>query len=319
MNAVGQYLLRKPINAAWVIVACTFIPLMGWLASVILGLVTLCKSPKESTIALTTLVLANLAHAYWLMQRGDPLALACLSFIGSAVVGGLFLWIMALLLHHYRNWVSVLMFTILLGLPLLLVANIHMTELGGFLTQWFEDTLESILQLGGGILPIATQNDITQLSLQFYQRFFIPELASYFAGCIIIMFLYTAGIAQLIIARWWQAHMDTNATSIREELLQIRMPCLLSIIFVILITVLLILKTPMLFGVLPIIITAWLIAGLSVIHALAHQHKTGWLWLLLIYIGLFAVNKIVLPMLLLAACLDSVFNLRQRFCKSLSN
>ena len=55
-----------------------------------------------------------------------------------------------------------------------------------------------------------------------------------------------------------------------------------------------------------------LLAGLSLIHALAQMRKLGSFWLTGLYILLILVTQLAYPVIVLTACLDSVFDLRTR-------
>jgi uncharacterized protein YybS (DUF2232 family) len=121
-----------------------------------------------------------------------------------------------------------------------------------------------------------------------------------------------------LITRWWQSNVPVERICLKEELTAIRIPWVFSALFVITMVAFFTIGSPILYGVLPIVSVVWLIAGLSVVHALVQHRQLGWLWLLVVYIGLFAVNKVMFPLLSLAACVDSMVNLRQRFATVLS-
>lgn len=318
MYAFGQYLLRKPVHAAWVILVCTLVPYMGWLASVMLGLVTLCKPVKDSAIALSVLVLANVGYAYWLIAYDNAWVVASVSFISAAIAGGVFLWGMGLLLRYYRRWAAVFMLIITLGLPLFLVANIYLFDIESVMSQWLDDGMMQALLAIDGILTFHQKANFIHAWARLYQHLFLPGIAEYLIGCSIVLLFYTASVGQLLVARWWQAHLFVNAIRLRVELLQIRMPWLLSVVCIASLTVLFFMNTTVLFGVLPIVAIAWLIAGLSVLHAILDQRKLAWLCLLLVYIGLFAANRWVIPLVLLIACVDSFIDLRKRIGTTIS-
>ncbi|MCD6055196.1 MAG: hypothetical protein K0R12_158 [Gammaproteobacteria bacterium] len=314
MRAFGQYILKKPINGLWIIVASTLIPLMGWLASVVLGLVTLCKTPKESAVALLVLILVNVAYSYVVYRDGDVLA-AILSLFSSAFAGGLFVWAMGLLLRRKAGWTVILIATLVVGLPLLFLLRWFADEIGLLIIVWLEKSLMQVSEFTQAISPFGTGVDVAKIGIRFYQQFFTPELANYFTGSMIVVVLYVAGIGQLLVARWWQSRVFPQSVSLAKELLSIRLPVALMFIFLLCAALFFWFRSASLFGIVPIVLTVWLIASLSLIHGFFYRRKAGWVFIILIYLGLTALSKAMLPGLLLIACVDSVVDFRHRFSR----
>lgn len=312
-HAFTDYLLKRPINHLWVIAVCVFIPMLGWLSSVILGLVTLRKSWCESLFALIVLLAANVGHSYWIYSSGNTV-LALLSFAISAYMGGLFLWLIALLKKQGYQWHISLSLSIIVGTLTLMGVYLYLSEIGVFVTHWLEEALVRALSMTQGLIGFSSQVNLAKAGITFYQKFFVENLATYFAGAMIVTFLYVGGIGQLFIASWWERYAFGHTSEFWHSLLNIRMPRALSLVFVAAVILLYTVKIPTLFGVVPILLMAWLFAGLSLAHALCHQLRYGWLVLIVMYVGLIILRHNLLPLLLVLACVDSFVDFRHR-CK----
>lgn len=299
MYRFGQYLLNKPFHARCVIVLCSVIPLLGFFASIILGLVTLEKSTRDSAIALALLCVTNLIYAACLYATHD-IGIAYLSFVSAALVGGVFIWGAALLLRYYQAWLPILLTCIIITLLGLFAIQAYIPALGDWIgAVW--------------LASVQTRDQVLGISNPFDSPALLPQLVNYVAGGVIATFLYSFGVAQVCLARWWQGHLAQAPGSLRTALHQIRIPFVCLILLLLFGMLLWQLKSPLLYGMVPIAVLTWLIAGLSLIHRFCYQRKAGWLYVVLIYIGLLFLGHYVLPAVLLVACIDSAIDFRRRF------
>ena len=299
MYRFGQYLLKKSFNALWVIFLCSLIPLLGFFASIVLGLVTLKKSRKESSIALAVLCVTNLVYAVCLYATGD-VGIAALSFVSGALVGGVFVWGTALLLRYYQRWTPILLLCFIITLIGLIWVHFYTPSLA----RWIQIIWLTSMQASGQVINIGNPFNSPALASQ---------IVNYVAGGVIATFLYSLGVAQVALARWWQARLLPNIISFKAEILHIRIPFAYLITLIIFGILLWWLKMPLLYGMLPVAILTGLIPSLSLIHWFCNRQKAGWLYMMFLYIGLLLLGYYVLPVLLLAACIDSAIDFRRRF------
>jgi hypothetical protein len=130
-------------------------------------------------------------------------------------------------------------------------------------------------------------------------------------GVLVFLSLFIV-ITQVILARWWQA-LVFNPGGLQPELRQIRFSYAMGAIFLIALIGSYI-NSPVALDCMPVLIGAFCMAGLSLIHCLLAKNKFAWLWLLVIYLGIIFLYPVVI-VIAIFALFDIALDFRKRFNK----
>jgi len=252
VRKIGEFLLANNRNAAIVAFLCTLLPLIklpgGFLASVIVAFVTLCRGARSGLLVLVWVALPAISLLY-LHRFGvfDILLLRCV-----------LVWVFAIVLRRYGSWRLVLELAVLLGFVViaglhLFIPDIHgwwMNHLSGYVkdvskvTSWKLSAVET-QQLIARLVPIAT--GVTAFVVLF--------------GTWLLLFL----------ARWWQSALF-RVGELKKEFIQIRMSRGLAVILLVGVIGIW-MKVALLVDFFPLLLLPFMIAGLSILHFLASIKK----------------------------------------------
>jgi hypothetical protein len=281
----ANYLLRKRINAIWVLlVLCLLPPMIASLASIILGLVTLNKGAKEGFILLLWAVLPFVVQAY----VHKVLWLALVPFFGFAG-----LWLGAIVLRAYGSWTVLLRYFGLLSVLAVVLA--HVLHPG--LTEFWAAHIFAYMQEMTELVPNAT---VTK-----QQAMTIATVAT---GFQVLLFMVSVSF-KLMMARWWQA-LIFNPGGLRKELYGIRLDNIVIGLFFVLVVAVLLKSVVAVDAIIPLF-GVLLAVGLSLLHSTLGRAKYGFGLLVLFYlIAIIFPYILVAPML--AAVVDRWFNFRSR-------
>lgn len=286
------YILRSRWHASFLALFLGFVPLIGWLSSVVVGLVTLRRGWFEGAIIL----LWSMAPFCIFGMRGD-----WQPFMTNVVFGSLFVWLLAIVLRRYANWSKVLYATVIyglivLGITFLLVHNVQ---------AWW------LKQLGGTWQNVEQSVAVSAKDKEWQDL--LQALSRIATGMYIALFSLM-GLTQLFIARRLETVL-INPRLLGYEVMTIRLPKWALLLLVIAIVVA---DQGAIWAVnmLPILLLPFLLAGISVSHAwLVFKRVSAnmFFWFYFIVLMMVLFFQFLLIIFVGIAVIDSIFNLRRRF------
>lgn len=285
MKRFGEFLLAKDANAILIALISAILPLFylptGFVAVLIVGLVTLQKGPKSGLWLLAWVALPSIA-LFILHQVGvaDLLLLRCVM-----------VWIFAALLHRYHSWTLVLEVLAVVGVVAIALAHVFKPDIH----QWWTAQLTHYLQQ-------------LQWKMKVTPAEFAQRLAPIASGVSAFFFGATV-VVELLVARWWQSTI-VSPGAFGQEFVQIRMG-LVAIGLLGLLLLLVALKLPFALDALPIVLLPFCVAGLSALHFLARQKKHLLFLLVVVYVGFLFLPAMAIAMLVIIAFMDALLNLRK--------
>ncbi len=288
LHRCASYVMRGRQQAVIVGLLFTIVPLLGWVSNVIISLVTLRKGAKESAIVLLWVILPVVVVA----GLGNPW-IAWYNIVG----GSLFGYLLALVLRQTQSWRKVLEVGMLLGLLAVLLVHLWVPHV---------DVLWET-QLGHYAALIKDQLNFTVNTGQLQS--FIK-----FATGFQVVFLWLGVLINLMLARGLQS-MLYNPGQLRPELEAVRLS-VWDVLVLLLIVIASLQKLALAQDALPVVLLAFILAGLSVLHAVM-RFKEGFFkgWFLVVY-GLLIVFFPYMAILLVAiALVDVCLDFRHRLLR----
>jgi|SRR5436190_4157838 len=288
LHRFASYVMRGRRQAVIVGLLFTILPLFGWVSNVIVSLVTLRKGAKEGAIVLLWVILPAVVVA----SLGNRLII-----LYGIIGGSLFTYVLALVLRQTQSWKAVLTASLLLGLLAVLLAHAwipHITEV------W-------VNQFEHYALLIKNQFNVVVNTSRL-------QLFAKFATGFQIAFITLSVLINLILARGFQS-MLYNPGQLRPELKNVRLSSWEVLVFL-LIGISSFLGVAMAQDALPVIGLIFLLAGISVFHAMADLKNVANKWIFLFYVVLAVFFPYVAIVLILFAVIDSLFNIRYRLKRS---
>ena len=291
MRRFGQWLLTNPLNAAMTAFVATLSMWFnlpgGFIAAVILGLITLQKGAKAGLFVLAWIALPGISL----------LLLGKLSLFDVSLLRCVLVFLFAVVLKTYQSWRLNLELASLMGVVMVLLLHLLVPDLA---SVW--------QRLIGQYLQTVTKTMHISSSIQMQQvADGIAPVATGLVGFIVLL----GGIIQLMLSRWWQSLIDRPG-EFRQEFLQIRMGLTPAVSLALILMMTLFgssaAKDALAVGLLP-----FLIAGLSVCHAFSHQYKAMIVAMVLIYLGLFLLPLFAVVVVALMGLVDTWLNFRQRY------
>ncbi|WP_339051064.1 DUF2232 domain-containing protein [Rickettsiella endosymbiont of Xylota segnis] len=284
LHRFASYVMRGRRQAVIVGLLFTILPLFGWVSNVIVSLVTLRKGAKEGAIVLLWIILPAVVVA----SLGNRLII-----LYGIIGGSLFTYVLALVLRQTQSWKAVLTASLLLGLLAVLLAH-----------AWIPNITEVwVNQFGHYALMVKNQFNVVvdTARLQFFAKF---------ATGFQVAFITLSGLINLILARGFQS-MLYNPGQLRPELKTVRLS-LWEVLILLLIGLLSFLGIVMAQDAISVVGLIFILAGLSVVHALADLRNVANKWIFLFYVLLVVFFPYVAAALVIFAVIDSMFNLRYR-------
>lgn len=284
LHRFASYVMRGRRQAVIVGLLFTILPLFGWVSNVIVSLVTLRKGAKEGAIVLLWIILPAVVVA----SLGNRLII-----LYGIIGGSLFTYVLALVLRQTQSWKAVLTASLLLGLLAVLLAH-----------AWIPNITEVwVNQFGHYALMVKNQFNVVvdTARLQFFAKF---------ATGFQVAFITLSGLINLILARGFQS-MLYNPGQLRPELKTVRLS-LWEVLILLLIGLLSFLNIVMAQDAISVVGLIFILAGLSVVHALADLRNVANKWIFLFYVLLVVFFPYVATALVIFAVIDSMFNLRYR-------
>lgn len=291
MRKIGDFLLANDLNAGIVALICALLPLIylpgGFLASIIVGFITLQKGSKSGLFVLAWVALP--AIALFILRRFEVFDIL--------LVRCFLVFLFALVLRAYRSWCLVLELGVLLGFLVILGLHLFIPDM----KAWWTGHMNEYINMVGQSTSWQLSSDETQALIQRM----VPFATGMSAGFVLI-----ATFVELLMARWWQSAIFSPG-SLRYEFTNIhfgRIPALV----LSLITIVLFFKIHLVMDFFPIAIVPFVIAGLSLLHFTVNRNRNLWIPAILLYVGLFFLPIIVVILLSITGYIDSWINVRNK-------
>lgn len=301
LKKFGQFILQNRNQGALVALVFTFIPLFGWISSIVLALVTLRKGGREGLWVLLWISLPDVVYTF-IVGSPDQLFF---SVLGTNV----YTWVVALVLRQFGTWSMVLEIAGLMSVLGVLTVHLYSPQINTWWAGQYHQMLSNALA-DPAITASAQgshQPDWPQFIAMMQQ---MVEPLSRISTGIAATFMMVCNLINLGLARWWQASMF-NPGGLQKELYQIRLSYRSVVAFgVCLALVAMGLIVPQDF--LPVVLGVFLVAGISLLHCSASKIRNSIIWLVVFYICVIILPAYFLGLLIVAAIADSLFNVRHR-------
>lgn len=284
LHRFASYVMRGRRQAVIVGLLFTILPLFGWVSNVIVSLVTLRKGAKEGVIVLLWVILPAVVVA----SLGNRLII-----LYGIIGGSLFTYVLALILRQTQSWKAVLTTSLLLGLLAVLLVHLWIPHIN----EVWSNQFEHYATLVKNQFNVA----INTARFQFFAKF---------ATGFQVAFISLSVLINLILARGLQS-MLYNPGQFRLELKSVRLS-LWEVLLLLVIGILSFLGIVLAQDVLPVVGLIFVLAGLSVFHAVADLRNVANKWIFLFYVLLVVFFPYVATALILFAVIDSWVNLRYR-------
>lgn len=295
INQFGQFLLRKRLHAG--VVALLFalapivgIPLIGWLATIVVGLVTLRQGAAEGLIvlcwsAVPAVVMSFVATDAYLLSQ--------------VITSGIVVWFLALMLNTRYSWSHLIEIMAWFAIAAILIAHGMSDNIYAFWTAKLNAIVAHYNQVYA--------DDGFKLSLSAKNTYYITHIAT---GFFVSMVLLNA-VFNLLVARWWQARLF-NPGGFQREFLGIRLSYRLVITFAVL-ALLAVLKVEWVLDLFPVVMVAFFVGGFSVMNAWLLHLKHGRILMILFLVLLILRFMFVGVAVMIVAMVDSIVDVRKRW------
>lgn len=280
----------------FVVLVLSMLPVLRWLAAVLMAVTTLRRGAKEGGLLVLAMVLPFL-----LVSLNKQLLIP----IASQLTETLLLFGLALLLRSQQSWLLLLETVTVLGV--IVVAVVHwlnpdiVTTWQQFLQPEFEFLADSLFK---NVPTIASLDAASTAEM-------LKNLARFATGLEIAV-VSVSTLLNLVISRYVQAALY-NPGGLRRELYALRLPRLLASILVALAVLAIWTRQAVLLDCLGVFVLPLTIAGLSLLHCMTARSKWQSVWLVICYIALVLFPPQVLILLIGASLIDAWWNVRQRF------
>lgn len=300
-----DFVLQSRVQAMAVAFLIAFIPLIGSISILIAALVTLRKGTVEGLYVLIASTAPYIISYY--VAAPPPEEVSMLFWVlGILIISNVLTWILAVVLRQFSNWSITLEVSALLGIVTIAIVHLVYPDIQSWwvsqLTPYFAKTADSLNKLN-----MDADNPVMSKELQAQT---VAVLKSYATGFLMVSVLFNA-LIQLVVARWWQAIMY-NPGGLRKELYQIRLSHVSGVVFVA-VFLLSLLGNELTLDILPVLVATFCVAGLSLIHNLLSLSKVGWVWLIVIYVGIVYLFPLSIIVVSIIALLDTGIDFRKRF------
>lgn len=293
MQSLGRYLLRKDLYANLLVLLFSLLGVLelpgSFMAGVLVGFITLTKGPRAGLVLLAWALLpafAQLLHGHY--------GLYDLGVLRCALV-----WVVALLLRHpLGSWGRVLQFLAVTGL--LVVLGFHWQVQNP--EAWWVARLSPLL-------TDLRQDFVVALKAEDIDRA-LHWLAALGTGLMVAATLLGI-VLELFLARWWQkSAVPTPAAATAEEMTRIALPQGFSgfLLFIMMLSW----HWAWMRDLLPVLLTPWMVVGLSIFHFWArHRGKIAGVGLFAVYLLLFFIPFLAVFLVAILGVVDSWYDLRQ--------
>ncbi len=296
MIRLGHYLLKSPLNAQLLALVFALLPFFGWpggfMAGVVVGWVTLCRGSKAGLAVLAWVALPAIVQ----LVKGHY------GLWDIVLFHSLFVWAGATMLASSGDWRAILEVTSLLSILAVVVFHIAVANP----VAWWAQALAPQMQKVQQVMQSGMHVKLSALQVQQMLHW----LASINTGVTAMLFAI-AVLFQLFLARWWQIAMSNRPNHISYEITHLQMGRTAAIIML-LVTLSLCFHMPLMFDVFPVVLMPFMIAGLSLLHALVLRKKSMAVLLFVVYLTLVFMPVLIVVLLAIAGFIDSWCDFRQK-------
>lgn len=295
LNDFTKYVLAERRNALWVVLICSFLPVVNSLAQITMCLVTLQHGLRPGLECLVTLVFANVLMLTYAFAKGlvnSPLlSIESLFYMTVCCFGATWL------LRTFKSWFLTIEAVCYLGLFAVLMIHLFQPDYHEYWMRamsTFNNLSQSLSE--GKMISFSDQQ--------------LHDLARRANG--IRSLLYTSSILlYILIARWLQVRLYSPG-QLRKELHLLRADYVsVTIIGAVLLGAFFdldIARDMYLVAIIPLSLV-----GLSIIHHFAYRRSHNVLLLLSFYMVFSMFGEPIIGLLLFIAVLDLFFNLRGKY------
>lgn len=287
----GQYLLSNKVAAGLAALALQLPLFIGlptaWLGIVVVAFVTLCRGSRSGGVVLLWFALPSIS----LLLLGNSSF-----FISLLLMRALPVFMLAILLRRGLSWSLLLQLSTLLALVVVALLHLLVSDLTA---QWRELFAPFLEQLNAQMAWQLSEDKLLSV---------INELTTIATG-VYAATVVTVNLLVLALARGWQAHL-ANPGGLKTELYQLHAPygfALLALAIVVAWQ----LNYPLAGQLTPLVITSYLLIGLSLCHCLTRNKPGRRLFLLGIYILLVFFSPYAAIMAAFLGVIDSWYPLRR--------
>jgi Predicted membrane protein (DUF2232) len=290
LHRFASYVMRGRRQAVIVGLLFTILPLFGWVSNVIVSLVTLRKGAKEGAIVLLWVILPAVVIA----GLGNRLII-----IYGIIGGSLFTYTLALILRQTQSWKAVLTASLLLGLLAVLLAHAWIPNI----TEVWVNQFDHYALLVKNQFNVA----VNVAHLQFFAKFATGFQVAFISLSVLINLIFARGLQSMLY----------NPGQLRPELKSVRLSPW-EVLILLAIGVLSFLGVVVAQDALPVVAFIFVLAGLSVFHAVADLKNVANKWIFLFYVLLAVFFPYIAVALILFAIIDSVINLRYQLKRNVN-
>ena len=281
MRGLAELAMRGPKQATVLAVVFACLPMLFWVSAAIISLVTLRRGTAEGLKVLIWAILPGIAWA----TMGQF----------SSISGLVMTVALAATLRHTVSWSKTLLALVPLGgLVALLMSQLapqQMAQIGDLVMKFISDYFQQSGQKMDDLAALRT-------------------LVNYCVIGMVAWFSMMTCLLGLVLARNWQAQLY-NPGGFREEFHRIRLPTPMAMGLLAL-TLAGVAAVPSLLVIMPVATLPLLVAGLALAHGMVGIRRLGSFWLVVFYILLIFATQLAYPVIVLTACLDSLFDFRTR-------
>ena len=308
----GKYLINHPWPAGMIAMLFSAIPFLGWISLIIIGLVTLCRGPR---FGLWIMLCASVPSLFIGISNGPELVL-------TNVVGGCFyMWLSATVFWYAVSWTLVLEATLVFALIGIAVAHALYPDM----TTWWINKYQNLLMALQGsvedaisqVVGDAADTNMSQYIAALSDRQILETIAKVSTGLTFAAILL-GNLINLLLARWWQFIVHAEKKSMAAELSQVRIGYIAMGVFM-LTFIGVSVQVNMAWDFIPIFCAIFFCAGLSLLQFFAGRIKNALFYIILFFVVLIFFPVYVATTVIFVAMLDTLFNLRARFTRTVFN
>lgn len=294
MRKFGLYILAENRRAAMVALICALLPLIGiptgFIATIIVGLVTLRKGIKAGLMVLAFAILP--AICFLIADRHG-------FFYGYYILVAqcLLIWLFAMVLRLTLSWRLMLEIATAIGVLGVILVHAFIPQVADLWINLYQQHMDSLRWATMFHGSMDKTNEIIQ------------HASLIATGALALVGLFFVFV-ELLLARWWETAIYSPG-ALKTEFDRIRIDRIAAGILLIA-TIGLYWKSTWLIDVYPVLLLPFIIGGLSILHKIASKRKELIVLMVIIYLALFLVPFFAVILLALVGFIDSWIAFRKR-------
>lgn len=290
MRKIGKLLLVRSGYAASAALVCSLLPLIGvpfgFLATIIVGFVTLCRGPRSGLFVLVWVALPALALLY--LHR--------MSMLDTLLADCVLVWLLAYVLRRLGSWRWVFEIATLLGVLLIIGVHIAFPDVQSWWTKNLTKYLADLHSITSWRLTATQTDDL------------VKGFAPIASGAVVLVGLFWTWL-MLMMARWWQTSIYFPGRLL-DEFIGVRNRMMMGVA-VLLGIVGYVLKQSIVMDIFPVLLFPMMMGGLSFLHYVAAIKKGFVILVVIVYLGILFLPFVVVALLALIGFLDIWINFRK--------